>query len=229
MGGVKCLEYHLPFTEILIDPDNFAWFIWALFFINVITITIDRLFGSKKVFLPILLMVVILIMSCIVMLDTNLMGLKQIGLNLQYFIVGYLMRRYDLPQYMDRKLALLTIPIFFVLVVFWERENMIILSVQLGIMANVYRMITAYMACLGFWAIFKVFFDKALWLSLLGTASLGIYLLHFYILQWILLFGGPLLVSFALTTVLSYGAVLLIRMSNYLKPFIGERVYMQND
>lgn len=229
MGGVKCLEYDLPFINLCIEPNNFSWFIWSLFFINLIVVTIDKMFGKKRCFLPIIFTTVLFALWGAAISATNTMGVKQIGVNLQYFVMGYLFRRYELCQYMNWKHLCVTMPLFFVLISFWHRQEIHVLSLQLtGVRANLYRMVTAYIGCYSLWVIFKEYFNRRMFLIPLGTASLGIYLLHFHILDFALLWGIPLFTLFITVTFLSYVAVLLVRKSNYLKPFIGEYINIKN-
>lgn len=225
---MKCLINNYSIFDLFTNVNNFAWFLWTLFFISLIIVSIDRLCcktSNVQLFLVVLLLVVIISLIIPSLINTNIFAIKNIGLNLQYFACGYVIRKLDVSSLMKHWLLWVTVPLFILFVLFWHRESITIFSIELmGVKANLYRIITAYLGCYSIWLVFKLLMEKKTFLSQIGKASLGIYLTHFPILAVILSLNMPLVINVLVISSLAYLSVYLIRKSNYLKPIIGEHI-----
>lgn len=221
-----CLWHKYPLLDMIVDPGKILWFIWCLFYICLITYTIEVFFRNSRYFLLVLILTMMLLMGASFMIKDNLFGYKNIAYEFQYFIAGYLLKRYHLDDtVLNKKYIKLAAPVFVILLLFWHRNDIEIIGYQFNrVLSFAYIMLTAYMGCYVITMLFKEFGERKSFLTSFGTSSLGIYLVQLDIVRFGVRQCDNLFVVFILSTIVSLLFVKLVRASNYLRPIIGERI-----
>ena len=119
-GIYKCLSDGLPLYTLFTDVGNFLWFLWALFFINSIVVLLDCHFGTQpKRFICYSVMLVFVLMIGAKVLPSDILGTKLICMNLQYFLVGYVLHKFDIVSKINRSLLFFLVPASIVMMYFW--------------------------------------------------------------------------------------------------------------
>lgn len=178
---------------MLRQPDLGLWFLWALFFINIIFLLCRKLAKSiraNEVF-------VVIAVGIALNLTELLTGYRDFGYHwiswyFVFFSIGIYWRTY-LPLLerpcVDKTLRVASFVAFPVLMVFFRMHNQPPLFYQwidLGrYFPVVYRMLTNVMGVVFFYELFKhhVHVKERNLLCRIGTKTLAIYYLHFYILR----------------------------------------------
>lgn len=226
-GGVFGFE-DLYVIEIFTSVDKFLWFLWALFFINIITVIVDklaRIYNRTYVSVIVLLCTGVVLMGISKILNSNVLGIKLICYHLHFFIFGYIIRKISFESKMYFRHLWIALPMFLLLLPFWHRTGMQVFGVTLNpLISLVYKIIVAYLACYCIYLLFRRKFTMYTFFTKLGTSTLGIYAIH----SWLLKFMPkelPVFLIFLIVSVLSYIGVLVLRKSNYLRPLIGEKIF----
>lgn len=225
LGGVILGKEKLTFLELLTDVDKFLWFLWVLFFVNIITIILDKFLGSSRHFAVITIGILLLMMGLSKILNVDVMGVKLICYHAHYFMAGYLARRFSVEKMACFRQLAIVLPLYFLMIPFWFRNNDIIIGGVLlnSVLSLLYRIVVAYLACYSLYLAFRKFVVNRNFLTIFGASTLGIYASHFCLLSylpdtvWL-----PLL--FILVSFLSLFFVEIVRKSNYLRPLIGEKI-----
>ena len=208
--------------------DKYLWFLWALFFINIITIVADkfaRSLNNPNVSVIVLFCTGVILMGISKILNSNVLGIKLICYHLHFFIFGYIIRKISFESKMYFRHLWIALPMFLLLLPFWHRTGMQVFGVTLNpLISLVYKIIVAYLACYCIYLLFRRNFTMYTFFTKLGTSTLGIYAIH----SWLLKFMPkelPVFLIFLIVSVLSYIGVLVLRKSNYLRPLIGEKIF----
>ena len=227
---MKCILSDIPIYKIFVDVGDFAWFIWTLFFINLIIVSLHKCFEKSEYLDLILFTSVAIIMGLTFMSPNNIMGVKNIGTELQYFVIGYLLKRHDVVEKGKKWHLIILWPMFLLLLFGWHRQHSIFFENSLnGILNEIYVMITAYIGCGAVWLLFKEFVANKTVLAEIGKDSLGIYLIHFFVLGNLMRCNLTTLLLFVIVSIISLIIVRIVRASNYLRPLIGEYITIKHD
>lgn len=181
-----------PFTlkdlfNIILYPDMFFWFLWALFWISMLfegvryltnKLSIDIVWG--------LIPTMLLFVFIMVFLNVNYFGIQFVGYYFIFYVLGFFICRYNSFRIHGFLLCLCTLS-WFVLALFWKMHSIptwipSIPMVPNSIIQYFYRGITAL---LGVLAVIngasKLFNNDSIinqLIVMIGRISLGIYVVH---------------------------------------------------
>lgn len=180
--------------KVLLQPDLGLWFLWALFFINVIFLL------CRKVAKKICIKEIIIVVSVAVFLNLIelLTGYKTFGYHwiswyFIFFSIGIYWRTFlpilERPR-IDKTITIVSFVLFPLLMTFFKMHNeppLFYKWIDLGSQFPIfYRLLTNFLGVAFFFELFKHFFrfkDDSL-LCRIGTKTLPIYYLHFYCLYF---------------------------------------------
>lgn len=215
-GGIKIIVEGLPFYDILLNVDNHLWFLWSLFFISIITLILENTFGNSKFFLHIVLLSILVFLVLPKIIGIHVCGIKLISYYLQFFLFGFIIKKYQLHNKLSIKHLWLSIPVYlisFVLLLLSNKELIIMCS----------KMVCSYFGSYSLIVLFDKYLNKRTVMAVLGGASLGIYAIHPWIISFLISYLSVLL-GFFVVTGLSLIAVVIIRKTQFLRPAIGEYI-----
>lgn len=223
---MKIVINHLNPIDLLLDVNNFLWFLWTLFFINLVVMGILTLARGSRIATAALLLVSVLVMGASKALDIDAFGLKLICLNMQYFVAGVLMRIWRVDEHIRSWHLCLTVPLF---CIFFIMKECLFpdVSASKGLALLALSMLMAYTASYTFFLLFKNYYNTSSLLSRIGMCTLGIYAVHFFVIDAFLTFQMPVWLLFVVVSLLSLCLVWLIRRSVFLRPFIGEYIIIR--
>jgi len=176
----------------LFYPDKGLWFLWVLFFINIIFVTgslIAKSINVKQVFVE--FAICGMLVCTMVFFELRILGFQFIAYYFLFYTLGYYLHKYQDRIVTSKWYVLL--PLFFVWLVlawFWQMHNLpcFMMSIPLppAIMQYLYRFATAAIAIYILLAISPhTLGSNKNWnkpFVNLGKVSLGIYTVHFIIL-----------------------------------------------
>ena len=177
------------FSKIFLYPDNFFWFLWALFFINVIFIANQMI--AKKVEvndMPIHMVVCCVLSGIMVLLNLRMFGFQYIAYYFMFYILGYTIHRYDMIRYINGMAAIVMFLAWGVMAWFWNMHDLPswllgIPYIPQSIILFAYRAVTATIAIVLLLKVSPYVFDnKRSYIvsscASFGLLSLGIYAVH---------------------------------------------------
>lgn len=226
--------------DVFVHPDIGIWFLWALFWVQVVFYVSDWLsekFRIKQI-VGECLMAFILIMVFIVT-EFRLMGYQFIAYYLLFFLVGYYYHKYKM--HLPRNgwlLAILTL-LWGLLAWFWHRHQLpsfLSWAPYPSIAQYVYRYVTALLACYVLLSIGPSCLNRSKVFAAFGKVSLGIYVIHVLfcarLVQLLASFFGrdylwlTVTVSFIVVSGISFGASWLLSRYRFTARFLLGKVDM---
>ena len=174
--------------NFVLCPDNYLWFLWALFFIHLIFILVKS--ASNRFHLnhtAVILATALLLVAVMVVTGFRLFGYQYIAYHFMFFSFGYFIHRYPVLQ--TRRLAvLLPCAILWLVLAWWWRMHDLpswmpsIPGVPETLLVYVYRTLTAMVATFFLLNAAPMVFDDNRFpnnhVITLGQWSLGIYAAH---------------------------------------------------
>lgn len=193
--SVSTISLSQYFTSVLLHPDHGLWFLWALFFISVIFIVSRKISNTIKVPEICIHIAIAVILNTIVMfLHFRLFGFHWIAWYYVYFIAGVLWRykvnNINTSCSLPRKIFITTVIAFPVTAYFFRMHNeapTFYEYINLGAYFPIfYRLLVGFLGiglCLSYFQIISN--NNAIYrkLKYWGAVSLGIYYLHFFLLE----------------------------------------------
>lgn len=188
------ISYALPknystthLTNIVIHPDMFFWFLWVLFFINVLFVGARMV--SKRMHVDEIVMIIatcMLLMLIMVGLDFRMFGFQFIAYYFLFYTLGYSIHRYSMLQIQNVYFIMVLVVLWFVMAWGWKMHELpkwmpAIPYISTTLLQYAYRGITAL------FAIIVLFYAAPRTLNYnkinkigakTGEVSLGIYTLH---------------------------------------------------
>ena len=217
-GGVSIVVQKISLFRLIIDPDNFLWFLYDLFIIslivNIIISLLRNITRNKKTILLCMFVFSIIILVIGKFIPENVCNIKSICWMFQFYVAGAAYKEYkELKN--EGVIGIIMFLIF--LIVVWARY--VFLS-QDSLFTYVIMMVVAYIGVLASFILFKSFFNKKTILIPLGQSTLGLYAVHQRVIT--ILNINSVIIVFLLTFIISFIVVYIIRKTKYLKFVIGE-------
>ena len=234
--------------EILLKPDRGLWFLYALFWIFTLFIIITRIVGNRNK----IIVYSTLLLTCIALSylsrHIRIGGVNLIANHFQNFTFGFILAdNKNLLSRMNLKCLFLFLPIYLFLGYFWHRNGLEIQECNNCIYEIVTsipfkRHLITISATLSLFIIAhkmeKQF--RLLKLETLGKATLGIYAVHFLLIDLLqilpdeiksLLFHSPLgyIVTFCFILSASYYVIVALNYNKYTALFLLGKSYSLKD
>lgn len=223
--------------NIFLYPDNYLWFLWALFFICIIfrsTIELAVIFRINENVLIIITSMILT--SVMLLLNVRVMGFQYISYYYLFYAIGYMINKYNIVT-SNKYLIFILLLVFSMLAWHWRMHSLpsliIVPSSSISsILLSIYRIITAGIAVLALISLFKFASPTSVLLyklvSSLGTISLGIYAIHLQIVFFIVdilrraltSYWLIIIISTVLTLMMSVGMVLLLKKNTLAKKLL---------
>lgn len=220
-GGVNLICDNHGIMSLFTNIGSNLWFLWTLFFIILLTLCVDIVLKENKIKLIsfILLSIALLVIGKI---SPNILGIKHICVQFRWFLLGFFASKYNLNRYLNQKYMILLFIAWMLMLPLWHRNTIQIGTHTLNsIETLLFHTMSSFFACYAVWSLFILHMDRKSFLRYFGSASLGIYTIHLYL---VLLIHQTTITTFILAAPLSLLIVELIRKSKYLKPLIGEGI-----
>lgn len=180
----------------LLYPDKGLWFLWVLFFINIVFFAgcwlADRI---KCKIEPVILGISLLLVVTMVLFEVRVFSFQFIAYYFMFYTIGYFFHKYGLNKYYIKSwLLVLLSACWAVLAWFWQMHELPVflktIPMPSSIMQYVYRFVTATIAvCLLLNLAPRLLDSEKKWnvpFVGLGKISLGIYAVHFMMLSWLI-------------------------------------------
>lgn len=192
LDGVYSLE---GFRLILLKPDSFLWFLWVLFFIRVIFL-LAQLFSNKWKINEDYVIVAIgaMLIVMMVVFEFRHFGYQFIAYYFLYFALGYYLHKY-LKLCINNQILLIALFIVWAVLAWsWKVHELPgwvpqISYIPSAVLQYAYRGITAFLAIILIFSVVPKCFNSSNWLNerfaYLGVISLGLYVVHMAILQYL--------------------------------------------
>lgn len=176
------------FINIFLHPDGSFWFLWVLFFINVVFWSGDWIAEKIEVKQELVIILFgLILVSLMVFLDIRVLGFQFIAFYYIFFIFGYYLNKYQ-QAVPFKKSVLITLTIIWAIMGwFWKMHELpsFLAAIPLpqAIMQYGYRVLTGLIAVYVLIGIGPILLNKNSETSLvsLGRISLGIYVVHIII------------------------------------------------
>jgi fucose 4-O-acetylase-like acetyltransferase len=176
--------------EKVLYPDRGLWFLWVLFVLNVIFVLLSA-FAEKKRFNQSLILIggAFALFGIYLVTNFRYFGFQFIAWHFMFFTCGFLFHRYQTQIDKYWKYLFAVSAVFFpVLAWNWQMKEMPVLfgfSLQSSLWLYSYKFITAIFGIPFFWYLFRITNIKLNWLNRLGQNTIGIYAIHFLLLNYI--------------------------------------------
>ncbi len=173
----------------LTKPDTGLWFLWVLFWIGALHISLSKLAYKINVIEEIILSI-----ACIVLLGSVIVSKLSFGFHLiawyfPFYLLGVFSRKYDIIviKYLE-KYKWLLLGMFILDGYFWMRnESPTFLNTKSPIIIMGYKFLIGIIGCYCFMALIRPFNNKWLIISELGGGmTLGLYAIHQSVIKYIL-------------------------------------------
>lgn len=201
-------------NSILYPDKGGLWFLWVLFFINVLFL-LCSLFANrikvKKEF--VVLFVCLTLIGIMTVLDIRVFGFQFIAYYFVFYSVGYYLHKYDRTLLTNNTYLIASLTfIWAVMAYFWNMHKLpyflTILPMPAMLTQYAYRFFTALVAIYVIICISPRFLNvESTWnkpLTKMGIVSLGIYTTHFIILGYIVSWFASIVSSETVVICLSF-------------------------
>lgn len=197
VGGSFDIE---RFVTYLLYPDKGLWFLWVLFFINMIFLLGSYVGNEIKIRQEwVTISICLILVSIMVLFEVRVFGFQFIAYYFLFYCLGYFFHKYEDHVILSSVFLLVLLGVcWIVLAWFWHMHElpkfMEWLPLPATIMQYAYRFITASIAVYLLLVLSpKILSSTSKWnqpLVNLGKISLGIYAAHFMFLgMWIKIFN----------------------------------------
>ena len=207
--NISLLEY---ICRVVYHPDGGLWFLWALFFITVLFIASRRI--ARKINLPewiVFAAVAGLLNGIVIFGNVRQFGFHWIAWYFIYFCAGVMWRTWN-ENKNDTRLLISCAIVFPVMVYFVRMHNeppTFYQWINLGrLFPVVYRLVIGMVGTMLVYELFKLYnkqTERLHFLSKMGGVTLGIYYIHFLVLQIVFtwpIFGNAIVVGICLYTII---------------------------
>ncbi|UKK67581.1 acyltransferase family protein [Prevotella communis] len=216
---INCLNLQ-SMVKYLLYPDNGLWFLWVLFFINVLFLFSDwssRKFRVKSEVVVLILCILLAILMAL--FKISLFGLQLIAFYFLFYSLGYYMHKYYDRFFTSNRYVIIPLTIvWMVLGWFWQMHELPFFLkgnlVPETIFIYAYRYLTATLAIYVMLAIAPNLISKESKWNLpfvrIGVVSLGIYATHLIMMSKIIAIIRELNLSETMVIVISFICALAI-------------------
>ena len=171
----------------ILHPDPYYWFLWALFWIQVLFMFGDWIAEKSRVRQEI---IVILICAALVLLmtlfDVRVVGIQYISYYFIFYAVGYYLHKYDFLMMKNKVLLVILVILWTIMAWFWDMHELpsflVLIPLPGAIVLYIYRFLTALIAAYILFCVAPMLLNAKnnlnkpiIWL---GKVSLGIYVAH---------------------------------------------------
>lgn len=188
-GGVTSLLVETSLVEIILHPDKGLWFLWDLFFINIFILLCLKLARFKcwnENFVIVIGTISLFVIGIFV--EDNLLNIRSMAKLFPYYTLGYFVSKYNKRiTDISNRLSFLLLLIWSVTAYFFKRNGNPTFDMRFPLIGDVYTYAVGIIGVLGWYFLFKRIFDRDYLWSSLGFKTLGIYAIHFNVLDMILL------------------------------------------
>lgn len=175
-------------TDVILQPDTSFWFLWVLFWINVIFLSAqwlaDRLKKDELLTIGIAAIVLVLLM---VGANVRLFGFQFLAYYFVFYVLGYCLHRFEWMRISNKMVLGLMSIVWLYLAWYWQMSHVPVniasiphLPAALAIQG--YRFVTAILAIVVILSVAHKYLNNRNWLNLkaveMGVISLGIYTVH---------------------------------------------------
>lgn len=242
---VKSGNYNFDYlSKIVLFPDNFFWFLWVLFWINVIFVSTQILAAKLhlKEIVPIFIVCIIL-MGAMIVFELRMFGFQFLAYYFLFYTLGYCIHCFKL-RITNIWICILLAVIWALLAWSWNMHSLPswfpnITIIPTSLLQYMYRGLTAAIAIIVLLNISPIIMNGYGWLnrmvSKIGNLSLGMYVVHLALMRWgykaifllmpqasdwtiVLLYLGP-------CVVLSYITTWLFSLNKYTSKYLLGKIY----
>ena len=191
LGGLtlKRLSY------IILSPDTYFWFLWVLFWICCLFVLAQRIADWLKIdeFIPIALVGLLLIIL-MVFLDLRIFGYQFLAYYFLFYVLGYCIHRFKFLKLKRSVVLALFAVLWGAMAWFWNMHKLPTWISPTSyipdfILQYIYRGVTAVLAVLVLFGLAPRLLNANtrvnIWFTKLGAFSLGIYVSHLIIINYI--------------------------------------------
>lgn len=226
--------------DIFLKPDIYFWFLWALFWINILFLTCQYVAKMMKIDETVLIALsCVILTSLIVGFGIKIFGLHFIAYYFLFYTFGYCLRRYPI-LIINNSLGLYilsTLWLFFAW--YWKMHDLptwlsdirIIPSI---ILQYIYRAFTAAITILVLFGVAPRFLNSDTrfnhYIKQIGSFSLGLYVIHLVIIRYVIYCINIIMpelqmiyqvsASFLLTSLITIVIVLLLQKNKWTKKYL---------
>ena len=204
----------------LLYPDGGLWFLWVLFFINVLFIMGSWLAESLKIKQEVVILFICLLLAGVmVVFEPRMFGFQFIAYYFLFYSMGYYFNKNKEKFITKNPFIIVALTLcWFVLAWFWKMHELpswlVFIPLPATMMQYAYRFITAAIAIYILLAISPMVLNSEKWLNKpfvrLGAISLGIYTTHFILIGRIVKLFTGFGLGEALTVIVAFIIALLV-------------------
>ena len=196
LSGPYTIEQGL---KMIVSPDSYFWFLWVLFWINVIFVSAQWV--AEKMHTNELLCIgacCVLLMGLMVGLEIRIVGFQFIAYYFLFYTLGYCIHRFCILQLKNKVLLIGTTFVWAILAWYWNMHSLptwmpAIPHVPSTLLQYAYRGLTALLAIEVIMSMSPRWLNGTggwnTWMKDFGTISLGIYVIHLFLLGHIAKFA----------------------------------------
>ena len=182
------------FSQIILYPDHYYWFLWVLFFIWLIFSYIQRVsfhlqFDETKL----ILLACPVLAGLMMFFNIRIFGIQYITYYFLFYSLGYLMHKYNFV--VNRRMLIIVSFIAWLLLAWnWSMHDIpswvpVLPYIPTGTLQYFYRFMTATVAILFLMNFFEKYMNSLHFLnnslSKLGKISLGVYITHLFLVNFL--------------------------------------------
>jgi len=169
------------------QPDTGLWFLWVLFWIGVIFVSLSIISDKLNISLEMLTIFCCAILIGVLFISKLMFGFHLIAWYLPFYCLGaFLRKHYGKFIVIFKKAGLSLCVVFCVMVMFWMRnEPPTFMSSGGTAITFGYKFLTGLAGCGAFFYLSTFANCKILYLSCLGGVTLGVYAIHLPLVRFI--------------------------------------------
>jgi fucose 4-O-acetylase-like acetyltransferase len=187
------IDWNFDVTKMLnklIYPDTGFWFLWVLFFIYVIFLSLSKI-ADKLRFNKTFVLAAVALVLYVTYLFSNFryFGFQFISWYFMFFIIGFLHNQYNsLINKYSKYLFVVSMIIFPILAYHWQMKippTVFGFTIKSNLFLYVYKLVSVIFSIPFFMYLFRLFDEKYHILGKVGKNTLGIYVIHGIISNYI--------------------------------------------
>lgn len=182
-------------VKIVLAPDSFFWFLWALFWISTLFVLAKYLAKAVNVDEIItILSLDLLLMGIMVAVDVRVCGFQFIAYYSSFYTLGYCIRRYNVFHNINKWIIFLFAIVWLLFAWSWHMHDLptwmpLISGIPSSITQYAYRGVTAFLAVAVLLNVSPMLLESTnklnSSLARIGSVSLGVYVVHLLFMPYI--------------------------------------------
>lgn len=231
-------------ADVFLRPDTSFWFLWVLFWINVIFIGCQSLADKlKKEEMFTIGFMAVLLVGLMAGANIRLFGFQFLAYYFVFYVLGYCLHRFEWMRVSNKWVICFMMVIWLYLAWYWQMVHVptniaVIPHLPSSLAIQGYRFVTAMLAVVTIQSTASKCLNSKNWLNLkaveMGGISLGVYAVHLLLLDdiiaffkvvWVDIPNCLLMVStFVVLTIVSFGIVKLLSLNRDTSKFLLGKV-----